>query len=76
MDERNLRVFDHPTDRHLQKAAHRNMVAVKDRNEVTVELLQGVVNVPGLGVFVGFARDVVNPDRFGKTFKFRARAVV
>ena len=52
------------------------MVAVKNRHELALGVLQGVVDIPGFRVFMGGARDVVHPDVFGELAELFAPAVV
>ena len=52
------------------------MVAVENRHELALGVLQGVVDIAGFRVFVGGARDVVHPDVFGELTELFAPAVV
>ena len=53
-------LFQEPAHRHLQERARRHVVAVKDGDKLPCRILQRVVDVPGFGMFVRGAGDILN----------------
>ena len=64
-----LWAFQEPAHGHLQKRAGRNMVAVKDHQEITFGDFHGRIQIACLGVAIIRANQIVHPNFRGKLAK-------
>ena len=76
LHHRQLFLFQEPPHGHLQEGACRHVVAVEDRHKFAFGVLQRVVDIPGFGMLVGGAGDVMHADVFGELTKLFAPAVI
>ena len=76
LHHRQLLLFQEPAHGHLQKRTGRHVVAVENRHELALGVLQRVVDIAGFRVLMGGARNVVHPDVFGELAELFAPAVV
>ncbi len=65
LDEGQLRIVEIRQERG-QEAGRRDVVRVEDADDVGVDVLERVVQVPRLGMLVGRPRDVARAERHGK----------
>ncbi len=73
---RHFAVAPQPAQRHLQKGARWNMVAIENRDELAVRELKGMVQIAGLGMRVVGARDIAAPGQIREFPEARPFAVV
>lgn len=76
LQHRQLFVFEEPAHGQLQEGARRHVVAVENRHELAGGLLQRIVDVAGLGVFVGRHGDVFHSHFVSERPEFGAVAVI
>ncbi|MNM74715.1 hypothetical protein D3C81_864800 [compost metagenome] len=76
LQHRQFFVFEEPAHGQLQERARRHVVTVENRHKLTGRLFQCVIDVTGLGVFMGWPGNILHPHLFGEGLEFRPVAVV
>ncbi len=65
LHQKQLGVGEEITHRALQHVGGWHMVAIQHQHQFSIGVIEGVIEVTCLGVAIGFARDVIDPQLLG-----------